>query len=148
MTATGRFKLLQFNMQFGQPWDDVYPDHVPINLQLTIDEIRSHDADLVMLQEVEHALPAAIAAELRVMKSRRELRGVTFCGASLIRFSKEGKFVRLGDVWEGRNIVLGQVYKSQFDYCGGPAAQVLACSSAEGCSSGRMTRKPTNRASV
>jgi endonuclease/exonuclease/phosphatase family metal-dependent hydrolase len=63
MTANGRFKLLQFNMQFGQPWDDAYPDHAPINLQLTIDEIRSHDADIVMLQEVERTLPGGAQAE-------------------------------------------------------------------------------------
>ena len=48
MSANGRFKLLQFNMQFGQPWDDAYPDHAPINLQLTIDEIRAHDAEPLM----------------------------------------------------------------------------------------------------
>ncbi|HWA25650.1 MAG TPA: endonuclease/exonuclease/phosphatase family protein [Lacunisphaera sp.] len=54
---SGSFKVLQFNMQFGQPWDDAYPDHVPINLQSTIDEIRCHNADIIMLQEVEHALP-------------------------------------------------------------------------------------------
>ncbi|HVS26114.1 MAG TPA: endonuclease/exonuclease/phosphatase family protein [Burkholderiales bacterium] len=47
------FKVLQFNMQFGQSWDDTYPDHAPINLNLTIAEIRSHDADIVLLQEVE-----------------------------------------------------------------------------------------------
>lgn len=63
MSANGRFKLLQFNMQFGQPWDDAYPDHAPINLQLTIDEIRAHDADLVMLQEVEHTLPGGQQAQ-------------------------------------------------------------------------------------
>ncbi len=63
MTASGRFKLLQFNMQFGQPWDDAYPDHAPINLQLTIDEIRAHEADIVMLQEVERTLPGGAQAE-------------------------------------------------------------------------------------
>lgn len=63
MTADGRFKLLQFNMQFGQPWDDAYPDHAPVNLQLTIDEIRAHDADIVMLQEVERTLPGGAQAD-------------------------------------------------------------------------------------
>ncbi|MBL9215797.1 MAG: endonuclease/exonuclease/phosphatase family protein [Opitutaceae bacterium] len=57
-----RFKLLQFNMQFGQPWDDAYPDHAPIRLQGTIDEIRSHDADIVMLQEVEQTQPGGMQA--------------------------------------------------------------------------------------
>ncbi len=58
-----RFKILQFNMQFGQPWDDAYPDHTPIDLGKTIDEIRSHDADFVMLQEVEQALPGGAQAQ-------------------------------------------------------------------------------------
>ncbi len=51
------FRVLQFNMQFGQTWDDAYPDHAPVDLDLTIAEIRSHDADIVLLQEVEHAQP-------------------------------------------------------------------------------------------
>ena len=51
------FKVLQFNMQFGQRWDDAYPDHAAIDLDLTIAEILSHDADIILLQEVEHALP-------------------------------------------------------------------------------------------
>lgn len=49
------FKVLQFNMQFGQLWDDAYPDHAPIDLDMSIAEIRSHDADIVLLQEVERA---------------------------------------------------------------------------------------------
>lgn len=63
MSANGRFKVLQFNMQYGQPWDDTYPDHAPIDLQKTIDEIRAHDADVVLLQEVEHTLPGGAQAE-------------------------------------------------------------------------------------
>lgn len=51
------FKVLQFNMQFGQRWDAADPDRAPIDLDLTIAEIRSHDADIVLLQEVEHAQP-------------------------------------------------------------------------------------------
>jgi endonuclease/exonuclease/phosphatase family metal-dependent hydrolase len=47
------FKVLQFNMQFGQRWDDADPDRAPIDLDLTIDEIRSHGADIALLQEVE-----------------------------------------------------------------------------------------------
>lgn len=58
-----RFKVLQFNMQFGQPWDDAYPDHAPINIQGTIDEIRAHDADIVMLQEVEQTQPGGCQAQ-------------------------------------------------------------------------------------
>lgn len=52
-----RFRVLQFNMQFGQCWDDIHPDHAPVRLDLTIEEIRRHDADIVMLQEVERAQP-------------------------------------------------------------------------------------------
>ena len=44
------FKILQFNMQFGQVWDDADPDHGSIDLDLTLDEIRSHGADIVLLQ--------------------------------------------------------------------------------------------------
>jgi endonuclease/exonuclease/phosphatase family metal-dependent hydrolase len=51
------FKVIQFNMQFGQIWDDRDPDHAPVHLDQTIAEIRSHDADIVLLQEVEHARP-------------------------------------------------------------------------------------------
>ena len=54
----GTFKVLQFNMQFGQGWDDAYPDRAPIDLERTLSEIRSHDADIILLQEVEQALPA------------------------------------------------------------------------------------------
>ncbi len=52
-----KFKVLQFNMQFGQGWDDADPDQAPIDLGLTIAEIRRHDADIVLLQETEQAQP-------------------------------------------------------------------------------------------
>lgn len=52
-----RFSVLQFNMQFGQIWDDAYPDHAPIDLEQTIAEIKQQNADIVLLQEVEHAEP-------------------------------------------------------------------------------------------
>jgi endonuclease/exonuclease/phosphatase family metal-dependent hydrolase len=54
------FRVLQFNMQFGQMWDDAYPDRAPINLDLTIAEIRRHEADIILLQEVEHAQPGGL----------------------------------------------------------------------------------------
>ena len=54
------FKVLQFNMQFGQSWDDADPDHAPVNLNLTIAEIRSHDADIILLQEVEQSRPGGV----------------------------------------------------------------------------------------
>jgi endonuclease/exonuclease/phosphatase family metal-dependent hydrolase len=49
------FRILQFNMQFGQIWHAHDPDHAPIRLDDTIAEIRSHEADIIHLQEVEHA---------------------------------------------------------------------------------------------
>jgi endonuclease/exonuclease/phosphatase family metal-dependent hydrolase len=51
------FKVIQFNMQFGQVWDEANPDNALIDLQQTIVEIQRHDADIVLLQEVEQALP-------------------------------------------------------------------------------------------
>ena len=56
------FKILQFNMQYGQIWDDAYPDHAPVQLDATIKEISSHNADIVMLQEVEQTLPGGVQA--------------------------------------------------------------------------------------
>ncbi len=49
------FRVLQFNMQFGQRWDDANPDNAPIDLEGSIAEIRRHDADIILLQEVEQA---------------------------------------------------------------------------------------------
>lgn len=57
------FKILQFNMQFGLGWDEKDPDHAPVDLDLTISEIRAQDADIVMLQEVEHAQPGGVQAD-------------------------------------------------------------------------------------
>jgi len=51
------FKVIQFNMQFGQVWDEANPDQAPVRLEEAIAEIVSHDADIVLLQEVEHAYP-------------------------------------------------------------------------------------------
>lgn len=42
-------------MQFGQGWDDADPDHASIDLDATVAEIRRHDPDVVLLQEVERA---------------------------------------------------------------------------------------------
>jgi endonuclease/exonuclease/phosphatase family metal-dependent hydrolase len=47
-------------MQFGQIWDDTYPDRAPIRLESTLEEIRRHDADIILLQEVEQALPGGV----------------------------------------------------------------------------------------
>jgi endonuclease/exonuclease/phosphatase family metal-dependent hydrolase len=58
-----RFRVLQFNMQFGQLWDDTWPDKAPIRIESTLEEIRRHDADIIHLQEVERALPGGIQLE-------------------------------------------------------------------------------------
>lgn len=55
-----KFRVLQFNMQFAQIWDDTYPDRAPIRLEATLEEIRRHNADIIMLQEVEQALPGGV----------------------------------------------------------------------------------------
>ncbi len=54
------FRVLQFNMQFGQVWDDTYPDRAPIRIEATLAEIRRHDADVILLQEVEQAQPGGV----------------------------------------------------------------------------------------
>lgn len=50
-------------MQFGQMWDDAYPDRAPIRLESTLDEIRAHEADYIFLQEVEQAQPGGVQAQ-------------------------------------------------------------------------------------
>lgn len=57
------FKVMQFNMQFGQVWDDADPDHAPVDLDQAIAEIRRADADIVLLQEVEQAQLGGAQAE-------------------------------------------------------------------------------------
>jgi len=54
------FRVLQFNIQFGQNWNEAAPDAAPVNLDLTIAEIRRHNADIVLLQEVEQTLPGGV----------------------------------------------------------------------------------------
>lgn len=51
------FRVLQFNMQFGQGWDPAAPDDAPVAIEASVAEIRRHDADVILLQEVERALP-------------------------------------------------------------------------------------------
>ncbi|MDZ4202125.1 MAG: endonuclease/exonuclease/phosphatase family protein [Gallionella sp.] len=58
-----KFKVMQFNMQFGQMWDEVDAARAPIDLDLTIAELLSHDADIIMLQEVENAQRGGIQIE-------------------------------------------------------------------------------------
>jgi endonuclease/exonuclease/phosphatase family metal-dependent hydrolase len=64
------FRVLQFNIQFGQSWREVDPDHAPVDLDATIREILAQDADIVMLQEVEHAQPGGTQSEPPVNYSR------------------------------------------------------------------------------
>jgi endonuclease/exonuclease/phosphatase family metal-dependent hydrolase len=52
------FRVLQFNMQFGQVWDDRDPNNAPVRVEDAIAEIVRHDADIILLQEVEHARPS------------------------------------------------------------------------------------------
>lgn len=55
--AVKPFRVLQFNVQFGQRWDAADPDRAPVDFAATIEEIRAHDADLIFLQEVERTRP-------------------------------------------------------------------------------------------
>ena len=57
------FRVLQFNIQYGQGWNEADPDNAPVDLDLTIAEIRRHDADIILLQEVEQALPGGVQPE-------------------------------------------------------------------------------------
>ncbi|HEX5337443.1 MAG TPA: endonuclease/exonuclease/phosphatase family protein [Gallionella sp.] len=57
------FKVMQFNMQFGQGWSETDSNNAPIDLDQTIAEILSHDADIVILQEVEHARKGGMQIE-------------------------------------------------------------------------------------
>ena len=51
------FRVVQFNMQFGQGWSNEEPHAGPIDLDATLAELRRHDPDIILLQEVEHAQP-------------------------------------------------------------------------------------------
>jgi endonuclease/exonuclease/phosphatase family metal-dependent hydrolase len=64
-------------MQFAQIWDDVYPDRAPIRIEATLEEIHHHKADLIMLQEVERALPGGAQLQPPPNYTRlcEELRG-------------------------------------------------------------------------
>ena len=72
-----RLRILQFNMQFGQVWDEADPDNAPINIEATIAEIKRHDADIIMLQELEHVRPDGTHTPIPPNFSRikQELKG-------------------------------------------------------------------------
>jgi endonuclease/exonuclease/phosphatase (EEP) superfamily protein YafD len=54
---------MQFNMQFGQVWDESRPDEAPVRLDDTLAELRKHNADIVLLQEVERAQPGGVQTQ-------------------------------------------------------------------------------------
>lgn len=58
-----RFRVLQFNMQFAQTWDEAQPDRAPIRIDTTLAEIRAHEADIILLQEVEQAQSNGVQRE-------------------------------------------------------------------------------------
>ena len=64
-------------MQFGQMWDDIYPDRAPIRLSATLAEIQRHHADIILLQELEQALPDGKQADPppNYVRLRQELKG-------------------------------------------------------------------------
>jgi endonuclease/exonuclease/phosphatase family metal-dependent hydrolase len=74
---SARFKVLQFNMQFGQVWREEDPDNAPIDLAATVAEIRRHDADIILLQEVERAQPGGTQPPIppNYSRLRQELAG-------------------------------------------------------------------------
>lgn len=71
------FRVLQFNMQFGQTWDDAEPDRAPVRIEETLAEIRRHDADIIMLQELEHAAAGGVQVQPppNYTRLRAELNG-------------------------------------------------------------------------
>ena len=42
------FKVLQFNMQFGQTWRERDPDHAPVDLDQTVAEIPEEPASAMV----------------------------------------------------------------------------------------------------
>jgi endonuclease/exonuclease/phosphatase family metal-dependent hydrolase len=50
-----RFTVVTFNMQFGQVWREHDPDRAPIDFSGCIALLREIRADVMLLQEVEHA---------------------------------------------------------------------------------------------
>lgn len=51
------FSVVQFNIQYGQVWDSAAPDDAPFRIGDVIEALRAHDADVLLLQEVEQAGP-------------------------------------------------------------------------------------------
>ncbi|MDP0501660.1 MAG: endonuclease/exonuclease/phosphatase family protein [Verrucomicrobiota bacterium JB022] len=47
------FRVVTFNMQYGQVWDAADPDNAPIDLKASAQVLLAQDADIIFLQEVE-----------------------------------------------------------------------------------------------
>lgn len=56
-------RLLQFNIQYGQTWNETTPDHSPCDLDFTIETIQRLSPDIIHLQEVEQARPGGTHLE-------------------------------------------------------------------------------------
>ena len=54
------FRVVQFNLQFGQGWDAAAPDHGRLDVGATVVELRRHNPDIILLQEVEQAQPGGL----------------------------------------------------------------------------------------
>lgn len=72
-----RFRVLQFNMQFAQVWDEAEPDRAPIRIEDTLAEIRRHNADVIFLQELEQSSPGGVQLQPppNYTRLRSELKG-------------------------------------------------------------------------
>ncbi len=68
---------ISFNIQWGKIWDEEEPDKAPIRLDKTMEEIRRHDADIIMLQEVEAVTPGMgqLQPPVNYTRLRDELEG-------------------------------------------------------------------------
>lgn len=67
------FRVMQFNMQFGQQWDERDPDKAPICIANTLAEIKRYEPDIVLLQEVEHSV--AVGSRPPFSPNYTQLRG-------------------------------------------------------------------------
>jgi endonuclease/exonuclease/phosphatase family metal-dependent hydrolase len=59
--SMARIQIATFNMQFGQLWREDDPDGAPVEVARSVALLRELDADILLLQEVEHAAQAPAA---------------------------------------------------------------------------------------
>lgn len=57
------FRVLTFNMQFGQAWQAKDPDSGPICMGRTIEFLQAYPADIFLLQEVERGQPNGVQTQ-------------------------------------------------------------------------------------